>query len=155
VPSPSAERPLAAWIPDNLYAQILAAVPLACVDLAITDPAGRVLLVRRANQPAAGQWWFPGGRVHRLERRADAAVRKLREECGLVAEECRELATLDLILDDSHGITTVFQMTVAGGDPTLDSQSTAAEWRSPAEWRQLALHPFVATTLATLQERTA
>lgn len=90
-------------------------MPIPCVDLLVLDSGGNVLLLKRSNAPAKGQWWFPGGRVHLGEARAAAALRKLREECGLdtIAAAPEEILTADLILPHgqgctSHTITTVF-----------------------------------------------
>jgi len=44
---------------------------------------GRVLLSRRANDPAAGKWDIPGGFVEEGEHPLDCARRELREEAGI------------------------------------------------------------------------
>jgi ADP-ribose pyrophosphatase YjhB (NUDIX family) len=53
--------------------------------VAITIPVreGRVLLARRAIEPAHGLWTFPGGYVDWGEDVATAAQREMREEVGL------------------------------------------------------------------------
>lgn len=53
--------------------------------VAITIPVrgGRVLLARRAIEPAHGLWTFPGGYVDWGEDLATAARREMREEVGL------------------------------------------------------------------------
>ena len=43
----------------------------------------RLVLIRRANEPAIGQWSFPAGYVDRGEPVEDAAVREVKEETGL------------------------------------------------------------------------
>jgi len=59
-------------------------MPIVCVDLVVTDSARkRFLLVKRANEPKAGKWWVPGGRLLKNERLTAAALRKLKEETGL------------------------------------------------------------------------
>jgi ADP-ribose pyrophosphatase YjhB (NUDIX family) len=136
-------------IPEELYLQICRVMPIACVDLLVADQDGRILLVKRKNEPAAGQWWFPGGRVHLNETRADAAVRKLREECNLEAVGTIECGTYDLIFPDcqevvaSHGITTLFLMHITSSIVRIDSQSEDWQWLLPHEWRDIPLHPFV------------
>jgi ADP-ribose pyrophosphatase YjhB (NUDIX family) len=136
-------------LPESLFRQISQMIPIPCVDLLIQDSQERILLVKRKNEPAAGFWWFPGGRVWFNELRIDAARRKTREETGLEAKKIIEIGTFDLIFSDvptgipSHGITTLFQVFVIETSPKLDDQSSAAEWHSREEWLRLDLHPFV------------
>jgi 8-oxo-dGTP diphosphatase len=47
---------------------------------------GKILLVRRAREPAKGVYTFPGGRVEYGESLTDALTREIREETGLVIE---------------------------------------------------------------------
>jgi 8-oxo-dGTP diphosphatase len=65
-----------------------------CVGAIVRDPAGRLLLVRRANPPAQGLWSIPGGRVEAGESAEDAVVRELAEETGLHGTVEREVGTV-------------------------------------------------------------
>ena len=47
---------------------------------------GKCLLLKRKNEPAKGQYWFPGGRIYKMETIKDAALRKAKEEVNL---DCR------------------------------------------------------------------
>jgi colanic acid biosynthesis protein WcaH len=82
-------------IPRALYAQVLEHLPIVCVDVVVRDGCGRVLLVRRADEPAKGDWWFPGGRLLEGEALADCAARKCREEVGLPVRVLRRIGTYE------------------------------------------------------------
>ena len=105
-------------IPAELYNQITQVMPIPCVDLLVIDKTEKILMIKRKNLPAQGKWWFPGGRVFHGELRKNAALRKLKEECGLIPKEVHEMGTYDVLLDMpwgyiSHAITTVFKITVS------------------------------------------
>lgn len=118
-------------IQEELYPQIIKAIPIPCVELVIQNTSGEVLLIKRKNKPAKSEWWFPGGRVHFRETRAEAVKRKLWEECKLFAVKTEELGTFDLILKGNiptHAVTKVFQIIVNNINVKLDSQSKSLEW---------------------------
>ncbi|MER7010920.1 NUDIX domain-containing protein [Saccharopolyspora sp. NPDC000359] len=56
---------------------------IRCVGAVIHDPLGRLLLVKRAHEPASGKWSLPGGRVEHGESDRSAVQREVREETGL------------------------------------------------------------------------
>jgi len=144
-------------ISEELYDQIKQIMPISCIDLLITDINGRVLLIKRKNQPVQGKWWFPGGRVYFMETRLDAVTRKLKEECNLEPLKVKELGTYDVILDmpagnaPSHGITTLFHVCVYNPESVrVDEHSEDAEWRFPEEWQVDDLHDFVHSNIVRL-----
>jgi mutator protein MutT len=49
----------------------------------VGDEEGRVLLSRRAHEPAAGMWDLPGGFLEEGEHPVDCLRRELREEAGI------------------------------------------------------------------------
>jgi colanic acid biosynthesis protein WcaH len=154
-----ADEPVAprGLIRSELYRRILAVMPIVCVDLVVIDIEGRLLLLLRRDKPAKGLWWFPGGRVHLGETRAESASRTLNEECGLVPDQCTitELITADVILSDDqealrHAVSTVFRVGIPKRAPPLqlDEHSETAEWRFPVAWLRENLHPFVRRLVA-------
>ncbi|MDQ1642298.1 MAG: 8-oxo-dGTP diphosphatase [Actinomycetota bacterium] len=56
---------------------------IPCVGALVHDDQGRLLVVRRAREPAAGRWSVPGGRVEGDESDYQAVVREVLEETSL------------------------------------------------------------------------
>ncbi|GAA2513886.1 NUDIX hydrolase [Pilimelia columellifera] len=58
---------------------------------ALIDPAGRVLMIRACypNRPLDRYWLLPGGGVDAGETPAQALVRELAEETGLIVDICQ------------------------------------------------------------------
>lgn len=69
--------------------------PRLAVSACLFDPEGRVLLVKRGNEPYAGRWSLPGGRVEADETLAEAVHREVLEETGIVAGPLRLLCRIE------------------------------------------------------------
>jgi ADP-ribose pyrophosphatase YjhB (NUDIX family) len=54
-----------------------------CVGAVVHDGVGRLLLIRRGQEPSRGLWSLPGGRVEPGESLEEAVVREVREETAL------------------------------------------------------------------------
>jgi ADP-ribose pyrophosphatase YjhB (NUDIX family) len=107
------------------------------------DPAGRIVLVRRAIEPGYGKWVFPGGYVDRGEAVTAAAVREAKEEAGLDVR-------LDTLLNiysypGRPLIVLVYAATAIGGELCTDEECLEARLFTPQEipWDELA---FESTT---------
>ncbi len=117
--------------------------PVLCAGAVITDAEGRLLLVRRRNEPAAGRWSLPGGRVEPDESPAEAAAREVREETGLIVEIGDEV--LRVVLDnwDIHD----FAGTVAGGSLLAGDDAVDVRWVTGAELAALPTSPGLVEAL--------
>jgi 8-oxo-dGTP diphosphatase len=105
-----------------------------CVGAIITDRSGRLLLIRRRNEPGAGLWSLPGGRVEPGETDQQAVVREVREETGLVVT-CGALAgTVERpglagsVLDIRD-----YRAAVTGGEVAAGDDAADARWVTPPE----------------------
>lgn len=65
---------------------VVYAKPAPAVCALIVDEAGRILLGRRAHEPARGKWDILGGFMDELEQPLDTLRRELHEETGLDVE---------------------------------------------------------------------
>ena len=154
-------------IGDALYHQVLDNLPLACVDVVAyfnRSPSDRVvLMVERAENPARGMLWFPGGRLYKNENLEDAARRKLREECGIeqaVIEKqigafpfsCRsEDAMYGDLKEGFHAIGIDYLARILGNNPVVkvDHTSKGYRWVDETSLRNLeqGLHPYIAEVM--------
>lgn len=64
---------------------------------------GRVLLVRRGQEPLKGEWSIPGGLVEVGERLAQAVERETREETGVRVEPLRVLGVFERVEPAARG----------------------------------------------------
>jgi len=100
--------------------------PIPCVGAVITDERGRLLLIRRGHDPGAGLWSLPGGRVEPGETDAEALVREMREETGLVVQAGRLLGSVRRpyrdgdVIDIRDYVATVIGGTLNAGDDAAD-----------------------------------
>ncbi|MEF8784564.1 MAG: NUDIX domain-containing protein [Haloarculaceae archaeon] len=123
------------FIREETFGDCLAHLPQVCVEIVVSHDDG-VILARRTNEPAAGEWFWPGGRLYKGEQLETAAERIAREELGLSATVERRLGvhahfwdTASVAGADSrHTVNVVFLVTPDGElNITLDSQHD--EWR--------------------------
>lgn len=70
------------WIPDDEWETIVSNVPIVSVDLLVECPEG-IVLGKRSNKPAKGEWFVPGGRIHKNERLVEAVHRIANDELGV------------------------------------------------------------------------
>lgn len=70
-------------LPDQLFLQMVANMPLASIDLIIYNEKKQIGLGLRKNEPAKGTWYFPGGRIFKNESIEDAVGRIIWQELGI------------------------------------------------------------------------
>lgn len=104
----------------------------------IVSLGSRILLLRRAIEPAYGKWVFPGGFVDRGERVEAAAIRETREESNL---EVRLTRLLNVYSYPDHPVIIIVYVgeavsgTASAGDETLEARTFEPE---VIPWGELA-----------------
>lgn len=136
-----------AWIPEDVFANCLQRLPQVCVEVVLTRPEG-VLVARRTNPPAAGEWFWPGSRLYKGERLPDAARRVASEELGLAVTVDRRLGVHEHFWQTAapdgagsrHTVNVVYEVSSETLDVTLDDQHD--RWRMLSE-PEADLHEYV------------
>lgn len=114
-----------------------------CVGAVIKDGCGRLLLIRRGHEPGKGLWSVPGGRVEAGESDAEALVREVREETGLIVAPGRLIGSVRRPAGGAGGELDIrdFAATVTGGTLLPGDDADDAVWAGPAELASLPLTP--------------
>jgi 8-oxo-dGTP diphosphatase len=113
---------------------------IPCVGAVVKDDRGRLLLIKRGHAPGAGLWSLPGGRIEPGETDAEALVREMREETGLVIDPGQLIGTVRRPARDGF----VFDIrdyaaTVTGGTLRPGDDAADARWMDASEMESLPM----------------
>ena len=131
------------FVPSTLYDQIMQLMPIPSVE-AVIMINGSLLFLRRKNNPASGQWWFAGGRIHKGESFEETLHREVKEETGLEIESYRFIKAYSRVFPQRHDITIVYLCNCKDSTIKLDSEHS--------EYKLLKkipknLHPYLLETI--------
>ena len=105
----------------------------------LVEQDGRVLLVRRVNEPFRGLWTLPAGFVDADEDPARAAARECLEETGLTVRVTR---VLEVVAGREHergaDFVIVYAAQVESGEPLAADDADAVGWFSKSDLPPLA-----------------
>ncbi|MCB1028574.1 MAG: NUDIX domain-containing protein [Microthrixaceae bacterium] len=113
-----------------------------------------LLLVKRGGPPDSGRWTLPGGRVERGELLAEAVVRELREETGIVGVCSDRVGIAELLpgndATDGHYVVVDFLVTLLDPhqEPTAATDAVDARWVPTWDVAEMDLTPGLAEFLS-------
>jgi 8-oxo-dGTP diphosphatase len=118
--------------------------PAYTVDAALISVDERkVLLIRRAHDPFAGKWAFPGGFMDMDETPEEAIIRELEEETGISGLSLEQFKTYGALGRDPRGrtISTLFTALISN---TKDYNPKGGDDAAEARWFPLEEIPDLA-----------
>lgn len=124
--------------------------------IAVMHHQGRILLVKRRNEPNANTWGFPGGHVELGETALEAAVRELAEETSVVGTPLSYLTNIDAIMRDATGKVQFHYLLAAvacryeSGVPQAADDVSDAGWFHPEAVKDLPQSPNLQTIIDLL-----
>jgi 8-oxo-dGTP diphosphatase len=135
--------------------------PFLAVSAAIMRD-GKVLVVRRARQPALSLYTLPGGVVEAGETMTEAVIREVREETSLDVAPVALAGNREVIVRDGeqrierHFVIMCFAARWIYGEAILNEELDDARWLAPAELTGLpttdGLADIVAAAVALLAQ---
>jgi ADP-ribose pyrophosphatase YjhB (NUDIX family) len=135
------------YIPEDKFREIERLMPLACFNAIIVDSKGRVLVMKRNNEPAKGLYWFPGGRIKRGQSLEEALKEQIEEETGLKWSDLKVLkvASVDSCLFKSrHTVNINFILKkLSKSEARLDQEHSDFKWVKPEEFDKEKLDPYL------------
>jgi ADP-ribose pyrophosphatase len=115
----------------------------------VNEAGDRVLLVQRGHEPSQGLWSIPGGLVNLGETVQEAAVREVREECGVDVAAGDVVAVAEVILRDDasdgagrvryHYVLVDLAARYLGGELAPADDADAVRWVARHELDQLPM----------------
>ena len=132
-------------ISDDAFAQVVRHTPLVSIDFIILDHRGMVLTGLRANEPARGTYFVPGGAIRKNETNRDAFARIMQAELGFTRDfdDAVFVGVFEHFYDTNrfghagygtHYVVLAYRLELPDRPPIKpDAQHQAIRWMTPAE----------------------
>ena len=132
--------------------------PIIGVGAVVID-GGKVLLVRRGQEPLKGEWSLPGGALELGETLQQGVVREVLEETGLTVVPAGIVEVLDRISQDEvsgriryHYVLVDFLCHVAGGTLCGGSDAEEARWVGQEELHEQGGYGVAPLTVQVIEK---
>ena len=114
-----------------------------------------VLLMKRNKEPNLGLWVAPGGKIEKDEAPYDCAVRELREETGLRANEAHLCGIVSIVMPtiEQPCMQFLYVVTDFSGELVADEREGMLRWWSAEEAQHLPMPPANAVFLPRVLDK--
>lgn len=126
-------------------------IPLVGVGVVLVEE-GRLLLIKRGNEPGKGLWAVPGGKVRHGEALKAAAQREATEETGLDVDVGDVAWVGERITDTYHIVLIDFYAKATGGELEASDDADEAEWVELATVDTYPLTPTMRDLIEKLRQ---
>ena len=133
--------PIPRWRAGACQGCVVTESVVRCAGAIVFDESGRLLLVRRRNEPSRGAWCEPSGRCEPGETPEQACVREAREESGLEVRVIRRLGAVRVPHDEVDYVIEDYLCEVVGGSLEAGDDADEVRWVTRAELADLPLVP--------------
>ena len=137
----------------------MSAEPANRVQLAVSAGIfrdGKILLVRRAREPAKGVYTFPGGRVEFGESLVEAVAREVREETGLAIEVIGLAGFREALPGKAggsgHFVILPFAARWVANEVSLNDELDDARWLTPGNLGSLPITHGLEATIEAVRK---
>ena len=126
-------------------------MPIPSVE-AIIMKEDSFLFLRRKNNPAKGEWWFPGGRIMKGETFKETLIREVKEETSLDVKVIKLIGVYNRIFPDRHDITIVFLCRCFADKVILNDEHSEFKFSKdiPSD-----IHPYLIETIQDMKKKTS
>lgn len=124
------------YISEDLFEAFTSRLPECCVEI-VLENNGEVLVAKRANKPAKGEWFWPGGRLYKGEPLDHAAHRVANAELSIDVDLIRKLGVYSHFWETSavgdgpsrHTVNIVFHAQTVEPSPTITLDEQHEDYR--------------------------
>ncbi len=133
--------------------RIYPASPVSGIGVVVYNNAGKILLVKRANEPHKGMWSIPGGAIELGESINQAAEREVLEECSVKIKIERVLdAAENMVKDDKgrvkyHYVIIDLLANYVSGKLKAGMDASECGWFTPEEITAMDISPILRAML--------
>ena len=129
-------------LPLKTFKTVIESTPLVSIDLIVRNKSGQILLGKRTNRPAKGNWFVPGGRVLKDETFELAFSRLIKVELGLLENKANFKGVYQHFYDDNfsedkfttHYVVLAYEIIFDGDLSSLpDEQHNDYNWFEESE----------------------